>query len=207
MGTARDVIQWWHQVSGGVNMPCLVHNTRFLWPFYQLGESMVQFRVPTHSWKPGKWKINFQAWKCPGKKKKMKMSWKSPGNSLKIHTKLELSIFLEDLYAPKTFSHHKLLSWKISVLTLKSPGKVVEKWIWRNVGSFQSSRWNTVTYHGWWNFVKLWCKFWISTHKFVEFSHYFSWRKALVENSSCKYGISRTETVIIMVIRCEIYIP
>ena len=48
-------------------------------------------------------KINFQAWKSPGQKKMMTMSWKNPGNSLKIHMKLELSIFLEDLYPQKVF--------------------------------------------------------------------------------------------------------
>ena len=46
-------------------------------------------------------KINFQTWKNPVKKKIMKMSWKNPGNSFKIHTKLELSTLLEDLY-PKS---------------------------------------------------------------------------------------------------------
>ena len=48
-------------------------------------------------------KINFQAWKSPGQKKMMTMSWKNPGNSLKIQMKLELSIFLEDLYPQKVF--------------------------------------------------------------------------------------------------------
>ena len=48
------------------------------------------------------------------------MSWKNPGHSLKIHTKLELSIFLEDLED----LYHMLFSWKILILTLKSPGKM-----------------------------------------------------------------------------------
>ena len=37
------------------------------------------------------------------KKGKMTLSWKNPGNPLKVHTKLELSIFIEDFYPLKHF--------------------------------------------------------------------------------------------------------
>ena len=52
---------------------------------------------------------------------------------LKMHTKLELSIFVEDLCPQKHFFYHKLLSWKILILTLKGLRKVLEKWIWKSV--------------------------------------------------------------------------
>ena len=68
----------------------------------------------------------------------MIMSWKNPRNSLKIHMKLELSIFLEDLYPQKHFFYQKLLSWKILILALKSPGKVLEKWIQKSVGTLKN---------------------------------------------------------------------
>ena len=80
-------------------------------------------RIPTHPWKT--W-IS-RSGKVLGKK--WKTSWKNPENSFKIHAKLELRIFLVDLYPSKAFFCHKLLSWKILILTLKNPGKVLEKWI------------------------------------------------------------------------------
>ena len=62
-------------------------------------------------------KINFQAWKYPG-------------NSLRIHMKLLLSIFLEEVNdheGNSSIFYHKLLSWKILILTSKSPGKMLVK--------------------------------------------------------------------------------
>ena len=40
--------------------------------------------------------------------------WKNPGNSSKVHTKLELSIFLGDLYPQKHF---------LAQIVPESPGK------------------------------------------------------------------------------------
>ena len=57
---------------------------------------------------------------------------------------------------------------------------------------------NTITYHWWWTLVELWCKFWISTHKFVECSYQFSLSKTLVEKSFCRHGMSRRKVVIIL---------
>ena len=41
IGTSRDLDLWWHQLCGGVSMPCPVHNTRHLWRFCQPREGMV----------------------------------------------------------------------------------------------------------------------------------------------------------------------
>ena len=49
----------------------------------------------------------------------MKLSWKNPGNSLKIHTKLELSIFLKISIPKSIILPRIILSWKILILTLK----------------------------------------------------------------------------------------
>ena len=50
------------------------------------------------------------------------MSWKNPRNPLKIHTKLELSIFLEDFY-PLKHLLPQIVVFKNLNFDLESPGK------------------------------------------------------------------------------------
>ena len=77
-------------------------------------------------------------WKSPGKRKIMEMSCKNPGNSLKIHAKLELSSFLEDLWKHTFTTNYcpgksEFRPWKVLEKSLKSPWK----WIYKSVGTLQ----------------------------------------------------------------------
>ena len=80
-------------------------------------------RVPMHRKNLENKKLNFYAWKSLGKRKE----WKNLGNFRKIHVKLKLSIFLEEINGHEGYSsifYQKLLSWKILILTLESPGEM-----------------------------------------------------------------------------------
>ena len=72
--------------------------------------SLTGFPSTWKIWKSWKMKNNFGARKSPGRKRKnvLEKSWKCFKNTLR-----------------KQF-YHQLLSWKISILTLKSPGKILE---------------------------------------------------------------------------------
>ena len=67
------------------------------------GNDFESLRVPTHPKKSGKRKNKFSGLEKSWRKEKRKMSWKNPGNCLKSIVKLELNIFLEDLFPLKAF--------------------------------------------------------------------------------------------------------
>ena len=62
--------------------------------------------------------------------KNRKMSWRNPGIFLKNINETIIGIFLEEVKDHKNYGSifcGKLLSWKILILTLKSPGKMYMK--------------------------------------------------------------------------------